>query len=77
MGGATLSAKNSSGSTVTFPVGNHIPTAITLGPDGNIWVACNVPGTIPIIDPSSNDIVQTIDTAIGNVPNQHRVRLSV
>ena len=68
LGSATLSAKNSSGSAVTFPVGNHIPTAITLGPDGNIWVTCNVPGTIPIIDPSSNNIVQTIDTAIGNVP---------
>ncbi len=68
LGGATLSAKNSSGSTVTFPVGNHIPTAITLGPDGNIWVTCNVPGTIPVIDPSSNRIVHTIDTAIGNVP---------
>ena len=50
------------------PVGNHIPTAIALGPDGNIWVTCNVPGTIPVIDPSTNAIVQTVDTALGYEP---------
>jgi streptogramin lyase len=55
-------------STVDFPVANHIPTAITLGPDGNIWVTCNVPGTIPVIDPSANAIVKIVDTALGNEP---------
>ena len=68
LGGATLTAKNSAGSTVSFPVGNHVPTAIVLGPDGNIWVTCNVPGTIPVIDPSTNAIVETVQTALGNEP---------
>jgi YVTN family beta-propeller protein len=68
LGTGTLESKNSSGVEVSFSVGNHIPTAVALGPDGNIWVACNVPGTLPVIDPSTNAVIQTIGIGIGDVP---------
>ena len=47
---------------------NHIPTAAELGPDGNIWVACNASSSLVVIDPSSNTVSKSIDISLGDEP---------
>jgi phospholipase C len=68
LGDGTLEGTNSTGASVPFTVSNNVPTAIALGPDGNIWVGCNVPGTIPVIAPSTNTVAHVIGIGIGYVP---------
>ncbi len=52
----------------SFPQLNQIPTAISLSPDGKIWVACNASSSLVVIDPSSNSVLQSIDIGIGDEP---------
>jgi len=47
---------------------NQIPTAISLSPDGKIWVACNTSSSLVVIDPSSNSVLRSIDLGIGDEP---------
>jgi phospholipase C len=60
--------------TKTIPLGsnngqlNHIPTAIALSPDGNIWVTCNVSSSLVVIDTSANSVVKSIEIALGDGP---------
>lgn len=60
--------------TTTIPLGtnngqlNHIPTAIGLSPDGNIWVTCNVSSSLVVIDTSDNSLVKSIEIALGDGP---------
>ncbi len=48
--------------------GNHIPTAVALGPTGAIWIGCNTSSSIVVIDPSSNAVVDSTDIGLGNGP---------
>jgi YVTN family beta-propeller protein len=47
---------------------NQIPTAITLCPDGTIWVTCNASSSLVVIDISSNQVIESIDIGLGDVP---------
>jgi phospholipase C len=47
---------------------NHIPTAVALSPDGNIWVACNASSSLVVIAPSSNTVVGSIDIGLADEP---------
>jgi phospholipase C len=47
---------------------NQIPTAIALSPDGHVWVTCNASSSLAVIDTSSNDVIESIDIGLGDVP---------
>src|ERR1700758_3459477 len=47
---------------------NHLPTAIALGPDGDLWVACNASSSLVVIDPSSNTVRTSIALGLGDEP---------
>jgi phospholipase C len=56
--------------TVTkFTQPNQIPTAIALAPDNRyIWVACNVSGSLAIIDTTTNAVTSTAQAGLGTEP---------
>jgi phospholipase C len=47
---------------------NQIPTAIALSPDGHMWVTCNASSSLAVIDTSSNEVIESIDIGLGDVP---------
>jgi phospholipase C len=49
---------------------NHVPTGVALSPEGHIWVACNVSSTIVVIDPSTHNILQSIEIGLGDGPTE-------
>jgi phospholipase C len=55
-------------SVTSFTQLNHVPTAVALSPDGNIWVACNASSSLVVIAPSSNTVSDSIDIGIGDEP---------
>jgi len=53
----------------TFTQPNQIPTAIALAPDNRyIWVACNVSGSLAIIDTMTNAVTNTAQIGLGTEP---------
>jgi phospholipase C len=53
----------------TFTEPNQIPTGIALAPDDRyIWVACNVSGSVAIIDSTTNTIKTTAQIGLGDEP---------
>jgi YVTN family beta-propeller protein len=52
----------------TFTQINQVPTAVSLGPDGKIWVACNASSSLVVIDPASNAAITSIDIGLGDEP---------
>jgi phospholipase C len=53
----------------TFTQPNQIPTAIALAPDNRyIWVACNVSGSLAIIDTTTNTVTHTAQAGLGTEP---------
>jgi phospholipase C len=53
----------------TFTQPNQIPTAIGLAPDNRyIWVACNVSGSLAIIDTTTNTVTNTAQAGLGTEP---------
>ncbi|MGA2926232.1 MAG: YncE family protein, partial [Solirubrobacteraceae bacterium] len=60
-------ASKSVTTTIALGAGNHIPTAIVLSPEGNIWVTCNASSSLVVIDTSSNAI-QSIEIGLGDSP---------
>ena len=63
-----LGSGTTTDSVTSFTQLNQIPTAISLGPDGKIWVACNTSSSVVVIDPSSNSVLRSIDLGIGDEP---------
>jgi phospholipase C len=63
-----LGSGTTTDSVTSFKQLNQIPTAISLSPDGKIWVACNTSSSLVVIDPSSNSVLQSIDLGIGDEP---------
>jgi phospholipase C len=53
---------------VTFTQINQVPTAVSLSPDGTIWVACNASSSLVVIDPASNAVITSIDIGLGDEP---------
>ncbi len=47
---------------------NHIPTAVGLSADVNIWVACNASSSLVVIAPSRNTGVASIDIGLADEP---------
>jgi DNA-binding beta-propeller fold protein YncE len=47
---------------------NHIPTAVALSPDGDIWVACNASSSLVVLAPSSNAVSKSIDIGLADEP---------
>ena len=53
----------------TFTQPNQIPTAIGLAPDNRyMWVACNVSGSLAIIDTTTNAVTNTAQAGLGTEP---------
>ena len=53
----------------TFTQPNQIPTAIALAPDNRyVWVACNVSGSLAIIDTTTNTVTHTAQAGLGTEP---------
>jgi phospholipase C len=53
----------------TFAQPNQIPTAIALAPDDRyLWVACNVSGSLAIIDTTTNAVTHTAQAGLGTEP---------
>src|SRR6202044_1428725 len=53
----------------TFSQPNQIPTAIGLAPDNRyLWVACNVSGSLAIIDTTTNAVTNTAQAGLGTEP---------
>ena len=53
----------------TFTQPNQIPTAIALAPDNRyMWVACNVSGSLAIIDTTTNTVTNTAQAGLGTEP---------
>jgi phospholipase C len=52
----------------TFTQINQVPTAVSLSPDGKIWVACNASSSLVVIDPASNAVLTSIDIGLGDEP---------
>ena len=53
----------------TFTQPNQIPTGIALAPDNRyMWVACNVSGSVAIIDTKTNSIHTTAQIGLGDEP---------
>jgi len=53
----------------TFTQPNQIPTGIALAPDNRyMWVACNVSGSMAIIDTTNNSIRTTAQIGLGDEP---------
>lgn len=53
----------------TFTQPNQIPTAIGLAPDNRyLWVACNVSGSLAIIDSRTNTVYKTAQAGLGSEP---------
>jgi phospholipase C len=53
----------------TFSQPNQIPTAIALAPDNRyLWVACNVSGSLAIIDTTTNTVTNTAQAGLGTEP---------
>jgi phospholipase C len=63
-----LGSGTTTDSNASFAQVNQIPTAISLSPDGKIWVACNTSSSLVVIDPSSNSVVRSIDIGIADEP---------
>jgi phospholipase C len=63
-----LGSGTTTDSKTSFTQINQIPTAISLSPDGKIWVGCNASSSLVVIDPSSNSVVKSIDIGIGDEP---------
>jgi len=55
---------------VTYTQPNQIPTAIALAPPDNryLWVACNVSGSLAIIDTTTNKVTNTAQAGLGTEP---------
>ncbi len=47
---------------------NHQPTAIVLGPNGNIWVGCNTSSSVVVISTASNSVIDSTDIGLGFDP---------
>ena len=53
----------------TFTQPNQIPTGIALAPDNRyVWVACNVSGSMAIIDTTTNTVTTTAQIGLGDEP---------
>jgi len=53
----------------SFTQPNQIPTAIALAPDNRyIWAACNVSGSLAIIDTTTNAVTNTAQAGLGTEP---------
>jgi phospholipase C len=53
----------------TFTQPNQIPTAIALAPDNRyMWVACNVSGSLVVIDTTTNSLKTTAQIGLGTEP---------
>ncbi len=52
----------------TFPQPNHQPTAIGLGPNGNIWVGCNTSSSVVVISTSTGSVIDSTDIGLGFDP---------
>jgi phospholipase C len=52
----------------TFNQINQVPTAVSLSPDGMIWVACNASSSLVVIDPANNAVITSIDIGLGDEP---------
>ena len=53
----------------TFTQPNQIPTAIGLAPDNRyMWVACNVSGSLAVIDTTTNAVTNTAQAGLGTEP---------
>ena len=53
----------------TFTQPNQIPTAIALAPDNRyMWVACNVSGSLAVIDTTTNAVTSTAQAGLGTEP---------
>ena len=53
----------------TFTQPNQIPTAIALAPDNRyMWVACNVSGSLAIIDTTTNAVTNTAQAGLATEP---------
>jgi phospholipase C len=53
----------------TFTQPNQIPTAIALAPDNRyLWVACNVSGSLAIIDTTTNAVTNTAQAGLATEP---------
>ena len=63
-----LGSGTTTDSVTSFTQLNHVPTAAALGPDGNIWVACNASSSLVVIAPSSNTVSKSIDIGLGDEP---------
>jgi len=63
-----LGAGATTGTHATFTQLNHVPTAAAPSPDGNIWVACNASSSLVVINPSSNQVIKSIDLGLGDEP---------
>ncbi len=56
--------------TTTIPLGqsNHIPAAIALGSEGDIWATCNASSSLVIIDTASNSVIASPTIGLGDAP---------
>ena len=63
-----LGSGTTTDSKTSFTQLNHIPTAVALSPDDNIWVACNASSSLVVIAPSSNTVSTSIDIGLGDEP---------
>ena len=53
----------------TFTQPNQVPTAIALAPDNRyMWVACNVSGSLAIIDTQTNTVTKTAQAGLATEP---------
>jgi phospholipase C len=52
----------------TFTQINQVPTAVSLSPDGNIWVGCNASSSLVVINTASNAVIKSIDLGLGDEP---------
>jgi YVTN family beta-propeller protein len=53
----------------SFSQPNQIPTGIALAPDNRyMWVACNVSGSMAIIDTTTNAVTTTAQIGLGDEP---------
>ncbi|HXO09089.1 MAG TPA: beta-propeller fold lactonase family protein, partial [Solirubrobacteraceae bacterium] len=63
-----LGSGTTTDSKTSFTQLNHIPTAVALSPDDNIWVACNASSSLVVIAPSSKTVSTSIDIGLGDEP---------
>jgi phospholipase C len=68
LGSGTTTDTSATTKGITFTQLNHQPTAIALGPDGNIWVVCNTSSSLVLIDPSAHAVSKSVDIGLGDDP---------